>query len=102
MRGKTLDALLDAFRSEIRASLNPAHHVQVRETQIKRLQQTQEWLYDSYNWPHLEITRTYPLSSGQRFYDFSTDFHIDRIESISVKVSGQWEKLCPGISNADY
>lgn len=101
-RGKTLDALLDDYRAECRLSLNPAHNVQVRETQIKMLQNTQEWLWSDYNWPHLLVAKQYPLAAGQRYYDFRADFDIERIEKIEVKTDQVWTRLHAGVQAHDY
>lgn len=101
-RGKTLVALLTQYRSEIRASVNPAHNNQVRDTQVELLQRTQEILWEDYNWPHLRIEREYAGAAGQRLYDFGTDFDIDRIEQIYFKDGGEWHPLTAGIGPQQY
>jgi hypothetical protein len=101
-RGLTLVKLLDDFRSEVKASLNPAHNNQVRDKQVAFLRSTQEWLWEDYTWPHLRATRNYLLQAGQYLYDISADFDIDRIEKIEVKVNGRWLPLHPGIDASHY
>lgn len=102
MRGKTLDALLDDFRAEIRLSLNPAHNVQLREVQIKRIQQAQDWLWSDYDWPQLKARKTYPINAGQRLYDVSADFDIDRIQKIAIRANNEWLPVFPGIDDEAY
>lgn len=101
-RGKTLVKLLDDLRAETRVSLNVAHNAQARDTQVKLLQRTQEWLWEDYAWPHLHITRQYVAQAGQRYYDFGADFDLERIEKIEVKVDGRWHRLGVGITADDY
>lgn len=101
-RGKTLLSLLDDFRREARLSTNPANNHQVRDAQVGLLQRTQQWLYEDFYWPHLEIQRMYPADAGQRFYDFNQDFDISRIARIEFKTDGEWIPLIHGIGAAQY
>lgn len=102
MRGKTLVALLNDLRAECRMSLNPAHNAQVRDSQVMMLQRTQEWLWEDFNWPHLTVERQYAGSAGQRLYDFSTDFDMERIEKIEFKTGAIWHRLGVGIEARHY
>lgn len=101
-RGKTLTKLLDEFRAEVRLSLNPAHNVQVRDSQVNLLQRTQEVLWEDFDWPHLRVEKQYPAAIGQRTYDWGADFDIDRIENVFFKTGGEWIKLHPGIDQRHY
>lgn len=92
-RGTTLIRMLDDYRSEIRASPNPAHNVQVRDMQVKLLQRTQERLWDDFNWPHLRVRREVLLAAGQRYYDTPDDMLIERVEKIEVFANGIWRPL---------
>lgn len=101
-RGTTLVKLLDDLRAETRASLNPAHNNQVRDSQVKLLQRTQEWLWGDHAWPHLYVSRKYPLQAGLRHYDFRSDFDIERISRIEVRSDGAWRKLVKGIGPQQF
>lgn len=101
-RNLTLGKLLDNLRTELHASLNPAHNNQVRDKQVAFLQSTQEWLWEDFTWPHLRVWRNYPLQAGQFLYDISNDFDIERIEKIEVKYGGFWRELEPGIDARHY
>lgn len=101
-RGLTLVKLLDNLRTELHLSLNPAHNNQVRDKQVAFLQTTQEWLWEDFTWPHLRAHRNYKLQAGEYLYDVATDFDIDRIEKIEVKVGGIWRPVEPGIDPGHY
>lgn len=101
-RNVTLVKLLDSLRTELHASLNPAHNNQVRDKQVGFLQSTQEWLWEDFTWPHLRVFKNYPLQAGQHLYDISADFDIDRIEKIEVKDGGIWRPVLPGIDAGHY
>ena len=96
-RGATLVALLNDLRAACRLSLNPAHNVQARDAQVALLQRTQNWLWEDFDWPHLRNRRQYAAQAGQRYYDFGTDFDIDRIEKVRFKTNGAWLDLAAGI-----
>lgn len=101
-RNKTLSALLTSYRGEARLSLNAAHNNQVRDTQIAHLARVQEWLYEDFAWPHRRIERQYPAAAGQRLYDFSADFDMERIEKIQFKSDGAWLPVKSGIGPEHY
>lgn len=101
-RRTTLGQLLTLLRAEARLSANPAHNAQVRDSQVVILQRLQEQLWQDFDWPHLRIERQYPMQAGQRYYDFGSDFDIDRIESIEIKSDGVWAKLISGIEAEHY
>ena len=112
MRGKTLGECLTGLRVELRLSLNPAHNVQVRDTQVQILQRTQEWLWENYSWPHLRVERYLRPQINQRFYDpagckkidqntgdlvAAGDVKIDRIDKFELRDGDVWVPVDPGI-----
>lgn len=101
-RGLTLVKLLDNLRTELHASLNPAHNNAVRDKQVAFLQSTQEWLWEDFTWPHLRVHRNYKMQNGQHLYDINADFDVDRIEKIEVKTGGIWQPVFPGIDPGHY
>ncbi|MEC5291589.1 MULTISPECIES: phage adaptor protein [unclassified Aurantimonas] len=101
-RRTTLVQLLTDLRAETRASLNPAHNAQVRDTHINMLQRTQERLWDEFTWPHLRVERQIPLAAGQRYYDMPANLNIDRIEKTELFVDGRWRPLSPGVGGEHY
>lgn len=113
-RGKTLGDCVTSLRTKLRLSLNPAHNVQVRDTHVAMLQQTQEWLWENYSWPHMRAERYLQPQIGQRFYDplgclkidqttgllvAAGDVQIDRIDYIELRFGGRpWLPVNPGIT----
>jgi hypothetical protein len=96
-RNSTLVHILDLYRAEARVSQNPAHNNQVRDTQVKLLQRTQEWLWDDFAWPLLRVDRFVEIQDGQRTYSMPADLDIDRISKIEVFHDTAWCELKPGI-----
>lgn len=101
-RGSTLIKVLDLYRAECRFSQNPAHNNQVRDTHIKLLQRTQEWLWDDFDWPLLRVERFIELQDGQRYYDLPDDLDIDRISKVEVFHDTAYCPLKPGIDAEHY
>lgn len=118
MRGKTLGECLTLLRAKMRLSLNAAHNVQVRDTQVSALQKAQEMLWEDYTWPHMRVERYLRPQKNQRFYDpagckkidqstgdlvAAGDVDIDRLDSIMWLRDGDvWMKVVPGISPAQF
>ena len=100
-RNLTLTQLLDKYRTEARLSLNPAHNLQVRDSQVGILQRHQERLWNEHNWPHMRVRKFVPLQAGQRYYDSPSPIPIDRIENISIKYGGEWIPLTADIGDCD-
>jgi hypothetical protein len=101
-RNQTLLKLLQDYRSEARLSGNPAHNTNVRESQVRRLQRIQEWLWEEHDWPHLRVERFISVQAGQRFYSPPDDLTIDRIHRIEVRYGEEWCELAPLIPSEAY
>lgn len=101
-RNKTLLSILQDYRSEIRASGNPAHNSGVRDTQVRRIQRVQEWLWEDYDWAHLRVERRLHIQAGQRLYDPPADIALDRVESVEVRYGQQWVPLPYGIGPDEH
>lgn len=111
-RGTTLEALLTLLRVELKASLNPAHNIQTRDTHIKILQRVQEWLWEDYTWPYLEVDRFIRPLAGQRYYDLDSckklnlsnalvaagDVKPDRVTKMWLRDGTTWRPIHPGIA----
>ena len=102
MRGKTLGNLLDQLRTEAKISRTPAHNVAGRDEQIQMLQRKQEFFWEDFNWPHLEVVRNIALAEGQRYYSPPSDVDIGRILAVSVRNGSQWLPVDPGIQDGHY
>lgn len=65
------------------------------------LQRTQAILYDTYDWPFLQIRPYKALSAGQRYYDFP-EVDLEQIETVVVYYNGLPHTLMRGIRAEDY
>lgn len=116
-RGKTLGELLTGLRVEMRASLNVSHNVGIRDTQVAKLQATQEWLWEDYTWPHLRVERFIQPTASQRFYDLdgakkldtagdlvaADDLRLDRVDTVHLRDGTIWsDPLKPGIDESHF
>ena len=101
-RGTTLVKLLDMYRAECRMSLNPASNNQDRDRQIEHIQRMQEWLWTDFDWPLLEVKRTFLPQEGQRYYDMPDDLDIDRIKRLDIFFDSAYVRMAPGIDNVHY
>lgn len=100
--GTSLVRLLDDFRAEAGLSLNPAHNASVRDTQVKRLQRVQDWLWDEFDWPYMLAERDVPVQQGQRYYSPPDDLPLMKLREIRVWVNMGWLTLMPEISPGLY
>ena len=101
-RGKSLLDVLNKTRAVARISLNAAHNLTARDTQVIMLQQEQERLWEDFDWPHLRVQRYITLQAGQYLYDPPEDLDFDRIEKVEVNYAGLWYRLGAGITPDDY
>ena len=63
----------------------------------------QEFFYQIYDWPHLEIKTDIPLPSQTRYIDFpATQIEVTKTWSGSVKFGNRWIELDKGIDEGDY
>ena len=101
-RGTTLVKLLDLYRAECRISLNAAHNVQARQTQVNHIQRTQDWLWEDFSWPLLRVDRFIDLQAGERYYSLPDDLHIDRITKVEVRHDLVYCTVNAGIDAEQY
>lgn len=101
-RGTTLKRLMDMLRVEADLSLNPAHNNEAHQHQAEILRSTQEALYDSHAWPHMQVERQVQVQAGQRYYDLPEDMVIDKLQSVQFHDAGVWYKLRHGIGAPEY
>lgn len=99
----TLTALLDKFRKEIGASTMPGQGVSAMPKWINLLQRTQEWFYDDYDWPHLEIDDDYSIILGERYYNFiQGGINPFRVKLAGVYWNTRWTDVKYGIGMTEY
>lgn len=101
-RGVTLGELVTKLRIAARYDPNPALSKAVVPLMEQTLRDTQERLYDQFDWPFLKVTRDKVLGAGQRYYDVPDDMNLERIVAVDVLVSGIWQPVERGIRLDDY
>lgn len=101
-RGRTLGELITKLRIAARYDPNPALSKNMVALFTQTLQDTQERLYDEFNWPFLKVQRDKALAPGERYYDVPADMNLERIIAVDVLVGGIWQPVERGISLDDY
>lgn len=101
-RGTTLGELITKLRIAARYDPNPALSKNMVPLFMQTLQDTQERLYDEFDWPFLKVQRDKVLQAGERYYDLPDDMNLERVQKVDVLVGGIWEPVERGISLDDY
>lgn len=101
-RGVTLGELTTQLRLAARYDPTPALSIQVLPMMQQTLRDTQERLYDEFDWPFLKVTSDKTLAAGQRYYDVPTNLNLERIISVDVRYSDKWCPVERGIELAHY
>lgn len=102
MRGVTLQELIRRLRVQIGHSTTVQHGAATEEQLKERLRFSQEWLWENYDWEHLDVERDIQLQDGLRYYDVPSDITAERIHKISFKYSNDWITLDYGIEPEHY
>lgn len=101
-RGTTLGELMTQLRLAARYDPNPALSQNLVPAMQQLLKDTQERLYDEFDWPFLRIRRDKVLAAGQRYYDLPTDLNLERVIAVDVRHAGQWLPVERGITLDHY
>lgn len=101
-RGETLGSLVSKLRIAARYDPNPALSQNMVPLFEQTLRDTQERLYDEFDWSFLKVERDKLLEAGQRYYDIPTDLNLERINAVDVWYGGQWVPVERGISLDNY
>lgn len=96
-RGTTLGELVTKLRVAARLDPNPALSKNMEPLFKQTLADTQERLYDEFDWPFLKIQRDKELAAGQRYYDVPVDMNLERVIAVDTKVGGEWVPVERGI-----
>lgn len=96
-RGTSLGELVTQLRISARYDANPSFSQNVVPLMKQLLHDTQERLYDEYDWPFLKVRADKPLSAGQRYYDIPDNLNLERILAVDVQYSGTWVPVERGI-----
>lgn len=92
-RGTTLQKLVADLRIEARYDPDPALSRNMKALLERTLITTQEFLYDEFDWPFLQVYRDINLEAGSRYYDFPADMNLERVQQVDVYYSGDWRPV---------
>lgn len=101
-RGTTLGELTNQLRLAARYDPNPALSISITPLMQQELRDTQERLYDEFDWPFLHIHRDKIMAAGQRYYDIPEDLNLERIIAVDIKYGGKWLPVERGITLDHY
>ena len=101
-RGTTLGELVEKLRIAARYDPNPALSQNMLPLLKQTLKDTQERLYDEFDWPFLKVQRDKTLAAGQRYYDFPTDMNLERVIAVDVRNGDIWLPVERGITLTHY
>lgn len=94
--------MLDAFRAEIRTSLDRAMSQNVADSHRYALRNAQTFLYETHDWPHLAVDRYETLVPGQRLYNYPPLMPFENVTDARVLWGTQWLPLQYGIGPEQY
>lgn len=105
--------MLDALRSDLRASVHPALNQAVRTLHVAALNAAQDELAVSYDWPELRAYADVRLKSGERFYDLPSlpserdgdapePIRLADVQGVFVRYCAEWYRLERGITPLLY
>lgn len=101
-RGKSFGELIADLRIAARYDPNPALSLNLVPLMQSTIRNTQERLYDEFDWPFLRVRRDKVLSAGQRYYDIPVDLNLERIIAVDVQDGGKWIPVERGITLDHY
>lgn len=101
-RGVTLGELVNGLRVAARYDSNPSLSTSLLPLMKQTLKDTQERLYDEFDWPFLKIRQDKTLAAGQRYYDIPSNLNLERILAVDVQHGGKWLPVERGISLEHY
>lgn len=101
-RGTTLGELVTKLRIAARYDSNPALSLNMVPLFEQTLNDTQERLYDEFDWPFLRISRDKIMAAGQRYYDIPVDLNLERIIAVDIHYGGKWVPVERGITLDHY
>ncbi len=100
-RGIALSVLVQQLRHETGRTITVGAGADEKARLEHILRRTQEFWYDEYAWPHLQVERTIATVTNQRFYVFPSDMNLEEVQGLFVKDGGNYLAVARGISIAD-
>jgi hypothetical protein len=101
-RNVQLGEMLDAFRAEISVSLDRTSSQNSLDIHKYAIRNAQKFLYETWDWPMLNIYRDVVLNAGQRLYDFPDQIEYEGVRKVWTKWGAEWVPVEFGIRPEDY
>lgn len=101
-RGTTLGELVTQLRIAARYDPNPALSLNLVPLMQQTIRDTQERLYDEFDWPFLRVRQDKILAAGQRYYDIPSELNLERIQAVDVRFGNVWLPVERGITLDHY
>lgn len=101
-RGIQLQELIAKLRSATGRSQSIAVGVAELDNLKFELAAMQEFLYDEYDWPFLNVERSINIEIGQRYYDLPEDLDYDRLNCVKLRRNGIYTDVERGITFDDF
>lgn len=99
MRIMSLNEMLTELRYEARLSGDVSHGSHLTDRYVSLLRRTQEEIYDTYDWPMLNVTSSVAFLVGQRYSAYPANMDLTGVSKLEVKMDGDegWAELTYGI-----
>ena len=101
-RGIALSVLVQQVRHETGRSIATSAGADEKARLEHLLRRTQEFWYEEYDWPFLQVLRSITTVVNQRFYAFPSDMNVEEVQALFVKNNGSYQPLLRGITVGDY
>jgi hypothetical protein len=101
-RGVSFGELVTKLRIAARYDPSPALSLNMVPLMKQTLSDTQERLYDEFDWPFLRITAAKTMAAGQRHYDIPTTLNLERIQKVDIRHGDKWLPVERGITLDHY
>lgn len=101
-RGTTLGELVTQLRIAARYDPNPALSLNLVPLMQQTIRDTQERIYDEFDWTFLKVQADKTLAAGQRYYDMPTNLNLERVVKVDVRHHDRWLPVERGISLDHY
>ena len=92
-RGIALSVLVQQVRHETGRSIATSAGADEKARLEHLLRRTQEFWYEEYDWPFLQVLRSITTVVNQRFYPFPSDMNIEEVQALEDA-----GRLQPGIA----
>jgi hypothetical protein len=79
-----------------------AHGVNDKETLAYVLNRTQDELFETYNWPQLNVDRDIPIAVNQRYYPYDPDLPFENVEKVWLVWTSLYNEVLYGINPEDF